>query len=198
MKGKMIDNKHSSSDSHMTKKDSGHAKTTFVNYAIRCEWCKVIGDDGSGAKVVRTKDAIQMASDRGLDLVQISWDSREHMAICKILDYGKFMYEQKRREKDVKKAARVNRVDVKTVQFSLTIDDNDKTRLLNQAREFLLAGNKVKMTIRFRNRRESANIDLAKSLLRGLLDTLTDVAMLDSKVTMSGRELSCIIAKIRR
>ena len=167
----------------------------FTNYNIRGYRVRVISD--SGTKTMERDEAISIAESQGLDLVQISFDKNERMPVCKIIDYGKFKYEQSKREKEAKKQARANVVDVKTVQFSITTDDGDKVRLINQAKEFLTAGDKVKLTIRFRNRRESANLDFAKGIMKNLLANFEGLAILDSNPSLSGREFACILRKAK-
>ena len=105
------------------------------------------------------------------------------------------MYEQKKREKIAKKKARANVAELKTLQFSITTDDGDKSRIISHAKEFLAAGNKVKLSIKFRNRREMANINMAKDLMKAILGNFDGLAVLDSSPSLSGKELACILRK---
>lgn len=165
---------------------------TYINYNIRGSHVRVVFDN-KPAKVFQINDAINLAESQGLDLVQISYDKNDRLAVCKIIDYGKFKYEQSKREKRAKKQARENSVDVKTIQFSITTDDNDRKRLVSQAFKFLEDGDKVKLTIRFRNKRESANLDFAKNIMKTILTEFEEKSVLDSVPALSGRELACII-----
>lgn len=142
---------------------------------------------------MKTKDAIADAESQGLDLVQIAYDKQNHRAVCKIIDYGKFKYEQLKRAKDAKRQARANAVDIKQVQFSITTEDADKERLIAQAKDFLAEGDKVRLVIRFRNRRESQKLDYANAVMKDLLSNFDGVAVLDSSPAVSGRELSCML-----
>lgn len=187
-------NKYETQDSKSRKPKR---EVTYVNYSIRGRTVRVI-QDGCAPKVMKTDEAISTAQSNGLDLVQVAYDAANHIPVCKILDYGKFKYEQSKREKEAKKAARANAVEVKQVQFSITTDDNDKTRLIEQAKGFLEAGDKVKLTIRFRNRRESANLNFAKDVMKSLLALLDGYADLDSAPALSGRELSCLLRGRRK
>lgn len=164
---------------------------TYINYNIRGMQVRLVEDNGQ--RVVSTREAIAQAEDQGLDLVQISYDKNSHMAVCKILDYGKWKYEQSKREKTAKKLARANEIELKTIQFSVATDDADKLRLINQAKEFLAEKDKVKLSIRFRTRRESANLDFARSVMKGILVQFEGLAELDSVPQLSGKEFSCII-----
>lgn len=176
-------------------KKSKHNNPVYINYNIRGTHVRVIFND-QPAKIFQINDAIRLAESQGLDLVQISFDKNDHIAVCKIIDYGKFKYEQSKREKQAKKQARENLVDIKTVQFSITTDDNDRKRLISQAIKFLSEGDKVKLTIRFRNRRESANLDYAKNVMKGILTEFDGKSILDSAPTLSGRELACVLRPI--
>ena len=174
---------------------NNNKEIAYTNYNIRGFKVRVIESDRTS--VMDRDDAIALAKQQKLDLVQISYDKEAKMPVCKIIDYGKFKYEQSKKDKVAKKQARANLVDVKTVQFSITTDDNDKNRLISQAKEFLNAGDKVKMTIRFRNKRESQNIDFAKSVLRSILEEFNGIAVPDSNVVAANKEISCVIRKVK-
>lgn len=174
-----------SNDRKSKKRDN-----TLVNYNIRCGKVRIVGD---GQPVVMSKDdALQLAQSKGLDLVQISFDVENHLAVCKIIDFGKFKYEQSKREKEAKKIARANTTKVKTVQFGITTDENDVNRLVAQVRKFLEEGDKVKIAMRTKRK-----VDFAKSLMSDLLKKFDDVAMLDSNPTLTGRELICVLRPIK-
>jgi len=166
-----------------------------VNWNIKNTICRVI-EEGQAPRMMKTKEAIEYAENLGLDLIEIGYDRNNNCSNCKIADYSKWMYEQKKREKNAKKQARANKVDVKSVQFTLTTDVADKNRIISHAKQFLADGDKVKLSIRFRNRRETENISLATSLMKEVLQAFDKLAVLDSKPSMSGKELSCVIRKI--
>lgn len=165
---------------------------TFVNYNIRGTHVRVIFDN-QPAKILSIDDAINLAESQNKDLVQISYDKTSRLAVCKIIDYGKFKYEQQKREKNAKRQARANEIDIKTVQFSIMTDDNDKQRLIKQALKFLDEKDKVKISIRFRNKRESQNVDYAKTVMKDILSNFEYIADLDSVPSVSGREFSCVL-----
>lgn len=164
------------------------------NYSIKTPMCRVI-EDGKSPTVMRTSEAITYAENLGLDLIEIGFDKINCCANCKLGDYSKYVYELKKQEKNNKKQARANLVETKTIQLSMTIDVADKERMINHALEFLKAGNKVKISLRFRNRRELENLDLAKDLMKEVLNHFNNVAILDSKPSLAGREMSCILRK---
>ena len=170
-------------------------KFVMTNYKIRNQYCRVI-EDGKTPRIMKTSEAIAYAESLGLDLVEIGYDKVNACSNCKVLDYSKFMYEQKKREKIAKKKARANVAELKSLQFSITTDDGDKSRIISHAREFLAASNKVKLSIKFRNRREMANINMAKDLMKAILGNFDGLAVLDSSPSLSGRELACIIRKV--
>lgn len=164
----------------------------YTNYNIRGHQVLLIQDDQT--PIIMSKDkALQLAENKGLDLVQFAYSKEHGMGITKIIDYGKFQYEKQKKEKTAKKQARANTVDIKTVQFSITTEDNDRERLISKAHDFLANGDKVKLTIRFRNRHESKNIDYAKNIMNEILSHFTEDAIIDSSVNQSGRELLCIL-----
>lgn len=179
----------------INKENNKQIKRDFmINYNIRSYQVRLI-EDGQPAKILQRDIAINIAESRGLDLVQISFDKVERLPICKIIDYGKYKYEQAKKEKEAKKLAKANVSDIKTIQFSITTDDNDKTRLINQAKVFLSKGDKVKISIRFRNKRESTNLNFAKNIMLGILTNFETIAILDSNPALNGRELACILRK---
>lgn len=155
--------------------------------------------EGQQPIVIDRDAAIDLARQEGKNLVQIAYSKNDFpKAVCKILDYGKHLYEQKQREKQAKKQARANEAEVKTVQFSIMTDDNDKLRQISHAKEFLAEGEKVKLSIRFRNRCESAKLDYAKSVMKEILTHFDGIAALDSAPAVSGREMSCILRSVKK
>lgn len=96
----------------------------------------------------------------------------------------------------MKKMARANAIDTKTIQFSITTDDADRARLIQQAKDFLQKGDKVKLLIRFRNRREGQMTEYAKNIMKSILNEFSGIATLDGAPTASGKELSCTIRSL--
>lgn len=130
------------------------------------------------------KDAYAMAQEAGLDLIKIAPTAKP--PVCKIADFGKFRYEQIRREKEAKKKQKVT--EVKEVRLSPNIDDNDLNTKANQARKFIEHGDKVKATLKFRGR-EMAHMQSGKEILDAFAKLLEDVATIDKAAKLEGRNM---------
>lgn len=176
------------------QKDS---KERFIrhNWKIKAKQCRVI-EEGRPPAVMDTRAAVDYAQSKGLDLVEVGYDSKSGVSTAKICDYGKFIYDMKRREKAAKKQARANVANLKCLQMHLTTDTADFERMVKQAKKFLADGDRVKLALRFRGRCELSNMDYAKDLMKKLLTRFDGMAALDSPPTLNGKELSCIIRKI--
>lgn len=172
------------------------AKERFIryNWKIKANQCRVL-EEGRPPTVMNTRDAIAYAQDKGLDLVEVGYDPRQGISTAKVCDYGKYVYDMKRREKQAKKQARANATELKCLQMHLTTDTADFERMVKQAKSFLDEGAKVKLSLRFRGRRELSNMDYAKDLMKNLLCRFDGIAVLDSSPVLNGKELSCVIRK---
>jgi translation initiation factor IF-3 len=146
---------------------------------------RVIGDDGEQVGILSTREALQMAQERGLDLVEVSPTARP--PVCRIMDYGKFKYEQSKRERVARKKQHV--VHLKEVKLRPKIEDHDYATKLRLAREFLGEKDKVKFTVTFRGR-EVAHPERGRSLLEKVLTELADVASAETVVRAEGRMLT--------
>ncbi|MBS4804192.1 MAG: translation initiation factor IF-3 [Clostridium sp.] len=124
------------------------SKDFTCNEAIRVREVRVIGDDGSQLGILQTKEAQKIAYEKELDLVMISPNANP--PVCKIMDLGKYIYEQAKKEKEAKKKQKVTTL--KEIRCSLTIEENDIAIKAKNARKFLLDGDKVKITVRFKGR----------------------------------------------
>lgn len=189
-----MSNKYNTNSNTVSK--TNKEKNIRTNYNIRTLYCRVI-ENGKVLDIMKTADAIKYAENLGLDLVEIGYDKINNCSNCKIYDYSKFRYEQKKKEKEVKKKARANKITVKSVQMTLTTDVADKERMIKHAKEFLENGDKVKIAIRFRNRREIENINLAKTIMKDVLNEFNGLAILDSVPNLNGKELACILKKAK-
>jgi translation initiation factor IF-3 len=142
-------------------------------------------------------DAIAEAKRQGKNLVQIAFNPAVYPgSICKILDYAKFKYDQKKKQKEQNKKIRASRADLKELSFSIRIDDGDRATKIKHAREFLEDGDNVKLSI-FLSKREMGKIDFAKSLLNEILSQLNDIAKIEKQPALDGRNWSCIVSKIK-
>ena len=156
----------------------------MINEQIRDREVRVIGTDGQQLGVMSSRDAQKLADEAELDLIKISPKAKP--PVCKIMDYGKFRYEQQKREKEAKKKQKT--IDVKEIRLSPNIDTNDLNTKSNQARKFLSKGDKVKVTLRFRGR-EMAHKDVGREVLNAFFEKLEDVAVIDKDPKMEGRSM---------
>ena len=163
----------------------------FTNEKIRCKNSRIVDDgDGKQLGVMPTWKAIQLAKSKGLDLMQVGFN--DGVSICKICNYGKFMYEQKQKAKEAKKQAKASIQDVKELSFTIRIDTNDLNVKIRHAKEFLADNCKVKLVVRF-SKREMQHIDLGKNVIRSVLNELDGIAELDSMPRAEGRQLFCVV-----
>ena len=139
----------------------------MINEQIRDREVRVVSADGEQLGVMSSRDAMKLAREAELDLVKIA--PKAQPPVCKIIDYGKYKYEQSRREKEAKKKQKT--VEVKEVRMSPNIDANDLNTKVNNAKKFILKGNKVKVTLRFRGR-EMAHVQQSKHILDDFADML--------------------------
>ncbi len=139
-----------------------------------------------------TKEAQKLADDAGLDLVKIAPTAKP--PVCKIVDYGKYRYEQVRREKEAKKKQKT--VEVKEIRLSPNIDTNDLNTKMNAARKFISKGDKVKITLRFRGR-EMAHMANSKHILDDFAENLADVATVEKAPKVEGRSMTMFLTEKR-
>ena len=156
---------------------------------IRVPQVRLIGVDGSQLGLHNTDDAMRIAMDQGLDLVEVSPNSDP--PVCKIMDYGKFKYEQAMKAKKAKKHQHV--VQIKEIKFRPKIDIHDYETKKRHVIRFLEAGAKVKVTIMFRGR-EMAHPELGMKILERLADELSDLGVIESQPKLEGRNMFMLMA----
>ena len=149
----------------------------------------MIGDDGSQIGILTTREAIVMAQAKGLDLVEVAPTARP--PVCKIMDYGKFKYEQNRAAKSAKK--KQHQMQLKEVKMRPKIEDHDYDFKVKHAREFLAQRDKVKFTITFRGR-EMAHQELGYKIIEQVLIDLADVAVVEQSPRAEGRTVSLVLS----
>jgi len=159
-----------------------------VNERIRVPQVRVIGDDGQQVGVLTTREALTMAQSKGLDLVEVSPTARP--PVCRIMDYGKFKYEQNRRARKAKKNQ--HQMQLKEIKLRPKIEEHDYTFKMEHARQFLEERDKVKVTVTFRGR-EMAHQDIGHRLIQKFIAMLTDVALVESSPRTEGRTLSAVL-----
>jgi len=166
------------------------SKELRTNRSIRVREVRLIDDKGEQRGIVPTPEALRIASDAGLDLVEVSPNAIP--PVCKLLDYGKFKFEQEKRNKESKKRQKTLRL--KEIRMQPKIDKHDLEFKTKHIREFLEEGYKVKVTIRFRGR-ELAHKELGKDVLDRILDLLgAGVYHLDKHAAMEGRTMSMYLS----
>ena len=148
----------------------------------------MIGVDGDQLGILSTRDALQMAVDKGLDLVEVSPTSRP--PVCRVMDFGKYKYEQNKRTAKAKKKTHV--MQQKEVKLRPKIEEHDFMTKQKHARDFLSAHDRVKLTVTFRGR-ELAHADLGFKLLNRFVDLLEDVGQIETAPRMEGRSMIAIL-----
>ena len=164
----------------------------MINEQIRDREIRLIGEDGEQLGIMSAREAMKIAQEAELDLVKIAPAAKP--PVCKIIDYGKYKYEQARKEKEAKKKQKT--VEVKEVRLSPNIDTNDLNTKINNAKKFISKGNKVKVTLRFRGR-EMAHVQQSKHILDDFAETLADVAVVEKPAKMEGRAMIMVLAEKR-
>ncbi|MBC8545538.1 translation initiation factor IF-3 [Clostridiaceae bacterium NSJ-31] len=164
-------------------------KELLINEEIRDKEIRVIGATGEQLGIMQTRDAMNMAMEKNLDLVKIAPQATP--PVCRIMDYGKYRFEQAKREKEAKKNQKV--IETKEVRLSLNIDTHDFETKLNNALKFLKAGNKVKVSIRFRGR-EMAHWQLGEGLMKKFAEACAEVGTVDKLPKMEGRSMVMFVS----
>ena len=164
----------------------------MINEQIRDREVRLIGEDGEQLGIMSAREAMKIAQEAELDLVKIAPAAKP--PVCKVIDYGKYKYEQTRREKEARKKQKT--VEVKEVRLSPNIDTNDLNTKINNAKKFISKGNKVKVTLRFRGR-EMAHVQQSKHILDDFAEHLVDVAVVEKPAKMEGRAMSMVLTEKR-
>ena len=164
----------------------------MINEQIRDREIRLIGEDGEQLGIMSARDAMKLAREANLDLVNIAPTAKP--PVCKIIDYGKYRYEQARREKEARKKQKT--IEVKEIRLSPNIDTNDLNTKVNQARKFVSGGNKVKVAVRFRGR-ELAHTAVGKTILEDFAQKLSDIAVIDKPAKLEGKSMVMFLVEKR-
>jgi translation initiation factor IF-3 len=172
--------------------DISKNKDFMMNEDIREKEVRVIGWDGEALGVIPTKEALKLAEEKELDLVAISPNANP--PVCKIMDFGKYIYEQQRKDKEAKKKQKV--VNIKEIRLGATTEEHDIEIKANNAKRFLLDGDKVKVTVRFRGR-QIENSRVGYEILSLFVEKLGDIYIMEKPARQEGRNMIMILAPKR-
>ncbi len=165
----------------------------LINEEITVAQVRLVGEDGAQLGIVPIDEAQNLSIDKGLDLVMIA--PKAEPPVCRIMDYGKFRFEQEKREKEAKKKQQV--VEVKEIQLSCNIGEHDFQTKLNHAIRFLKDGNKVKVCVRFKGR-EMRHTELGMDIVMRFAEAASEYAQIDKKPVLEGRNLTLFLAPVKQ
>lgn len=165
------------------------SKEMLINDEIREKEVRLIDMDGSQLGILPIADAMAKAENKGLDLVLIAPQAKP--PACKIMDYGKYKFEQSKRDKEARKNQKI--VNIKEVRITPSIDVHDFNTKVNQAVKFLKSGDKVKVTVRFRGR-ELHHTDLGMELLKKFGEVITESGSIEKAAKLEGRNMTMVVA----
>lgn len=160
-----------------------------INRRIRVPQVRLIGEEGEQLGIMPTFQALEMAEERGLDLVEVAPNAEP--PVCKLMDYGKFLYDQQKKDREARKNQKT--VDIKGIQLSPNSGEHYIDVKLHQAREFLQDGDKVKFTVRFRGR-QLAHTDIGMKMLNDIAESLRDIALVEQRPLPEGRTYTLLVA----
>ena len=164
-------------------------KELQINEEIREKEIRVVDENGAQLGIMPTREAMNLAIQKGLDLVDIAPQATPH--VCRIMDYGKYRYEQAKKEKEAKKNQRV--IEIKEIRMSPGIGENDFNTKLKNGQKFLNDGDRVKVSVRFRGR-EMAHTEIGEQLLKDFAAKCADIATLDKNPKLEGRNMSMFLS----
>ena len=171
---------------------SAKEQGNLINEEITSREVRLIGADGEQLGIMSTQKALQIAYDKGLDLVMMS--AQADPPACKIMDYGKFRFEKVKREKEARKKQQV--VELKEIQLSCRIDDHDFDTKVGHAKRFLTAGNKVRVVLRFKGR-EMSHLDLGRNVMERFEAACAEFGATDKRPVLDGRFMSMVISPLK-
>lgn len=164
-----------------------------INEEIRDKEVRLIADNGDQLGIVSSKEALEIAIEKGMDLVKIAPQAQP--PVCRIMDYGKFRFEQAKREKEARKNQRV--MEIKEIRLSPGIDVNDLNVKVGHARRFLKGGDKVKVSVRFRGR-EVTHSSIGLELLKRFAEQCSEFGTIEKQPKLEGRHMHMFLAPIKK
>lgn len=160
----------------------------LINEAIRAREVRLIGVNGDQLGIIPLRDALRMAQEANLDLVNVAPQAKP--PVCRIMDYGKFRYEQSKREKEARKNQKI--IQIKEVRLSPAIEENDVQTKLKHVKKFLQNGDKVKLSIRFRGR-EITHQEIGRKILDRMAEEVKDLSEIERQPKLEGRQMIMIL-----
>ncbi|WMJ82399.1 translation initiation factor IF-3 [Clostridium sp. MB40-C1] len=167
-------------------------KDSLINEEIREKEVRIIDDEGQQLGVMSSKEALQLAEEKELDLVLISPNANP--PVCRIMDFNKYLYEQAKKVKEAKKKQKT--VSIKEIRLSPTIEEHDIGIKANHARKFLMGEDKVKVTVRFRGR-EADHSYKGHEILKAFLSKIEDICVVEKAAKLEGRNMVMVLAPKR-
>jgi len=164
------------------------SKDWKINDEIRAKEVRLVGDDGEQMGIVPTSEALRIAEERELDLVEVAPSAKP--PVCRFMDYGKFKFEQSKREKEARKKQKI--ISIKEVKMRPNIEDHDFEVKSKNARKFLSAGDKLKFTVMFRGR-EITHPELGLRLAEKFAEDLSDISVIEKAAKVEGRNMTMIL-----
>ena len=161
----------------------------MINEEIRDREVRVIDQNGEQLGIMLTRAALELAEEKQLDLVKIAPTAKP--PVCKIMDYGKYRFEQSKREREIRKNQKV--IDIKEVRLSATIEDHDVEVKFKAATKFMKDGDKVKVSIRFRGRQISHS-EIGLEVMKDFAERLQDIAVIERRPLTEGRNMTMVLA----
>ena len=164
-------------------------KELLINEDIRDKEVRVIGADGAQLGIMDSREALRLAAESNLDLVKIA--PQAVPPVCRIMDYGKYRFEQAKREKEARKNQKV--IEIKEIRLSLNIDVGDLNTKVKQGTKFLMEGNKLKVSIRFRGR-EMAHPELGQSVMERYFEAVSEYGVMEKAPKLEGRHMLMFVS----
>ncbi len=161
-----------------------------INGQIKAKEIQLIGDNGEKLGRFNLKDALEQAEEKGLDLVLVA--PQANPPVCKIMNYGKYKFEQAKKEKEAKKKQKV--AEIKEIRITPNIEEHDFGFKLKNSRKFIEDGNKLKITVKFKGR-EVNNSNLGENVLNKFIEELSDIAIVEKKPKLEGKTMFIMLTK---
>ena len=161
-----------------------------INGQIRAREVQVIGENGEKLGLLNLRDALEIVEEKKLDLVLVAPNAKP--PVCKIMNYGKYKFEQAKKEKEAKKKQKT--LEIKEIRITPNIEEHDFGFKAKNARKFIEGGNKLKITVRFRGR-EINNSKMGETVLNKFIDELSDIAVVEKKPKLEGKNMFIMLAK---